>query len=344
MENLRLGLSYADVLLVPRRTPLRSRSEADTKTKFTKNVSLNIPLVSSNMATVTEHKMAIAMAREGGLGVIHQFDTIENQVNEVRKVKRSTSYVIDDPISIHSNATIGEAVELMRAEGVTSLMVTGDGELNGIFTSKDYLFEEDWEKRVSEVMTPRDRLVMAKYGIGLEEAKKILQRHRIEKLPLMEQGKLKGLITTKDIKRIGFWPSACRDAKGRLKVGAAVGVKDSVERGAALIKAGVDVLILDVAHAHSDFVIQCLRELKERFFVDIMVGNIATAEAARDLIEAGADGLKIGIGPSPVCSTRAISGSGMPQLSAIAEVVKVAKEYDMPVCADGGLKTSGDVA
>ncbi len=330
MEEIKLGLSYDDVLLVPRRTPLRSRSEAGTKTKFTRNVSLNIPLVSSNMATVTEHKMAIAMAREGGLGVIHQFDTIENQAKEVKKVKRSTSYVIDNPISIDEKATIKEAVELMKTEGVTSLLVMDGEELKGIFTSKDYLFEEDWEKGISELMTPRERLVTAEYGTGLEEAKRILQQHRIEKLPLMENGKLKGLMTTKDIKRLGYWPDACRDSKGRLCVGAAVGVKDTLERAKALVEAGVDTLVLDVAHAHSDLVIQCLKELKERFLVDVMVGNIATAEAAKDLIKAGADGLKVGIGPSPVCSTRTISGAGIPQLTAIMEVVKAAKEYGVP--------------
>jgi IMP dehydrogenase len=346
MEEVKLGLCYDDVLLVPKRTPLKSRSDADTKTRFTRNISLNIPLVSSNMATVTESRMAIAMARQGGLGVVHQFDTIEDQAKEIKKVKRSTSYIIDHPITITEKATIKDAVERMRKEGVTSLLVMGrdNGGLEGIFTSKDYLFEEDWEKSINEVMTPKERLITAEYGINLDEAKRILQKHRIEKLPLMKEGMLKGLMTTKDIKRLEYWPDACRDSKGRLRVGAAVGVKDTLERAKALIEAGADVLVLDVAHAHSDLVIQRLKELKERFFVDVMVGNIATVEGAKDLIEAGADGLKIGIGPSPVCSTRTISGAGVPQLTAIMEVAGVAKTYDVPVCADGGMKVPGDVA
>jgi len=341
---MKLGLTYSDVLLVPKRTPLNSRSEACIKTRFTKNVQLNIPLVSANMATVTEHKMAIAMAREGGLGIIHQFNTMEEQVYEVKRVKRSTSYIIENPISVNPYITIGEAVNVMRTEGVTSLLVKDNEELVGIFTSKDYLFEEDFSKKISMVMTPKDRLITANYGIGLEEAKQILHQHRIEKLPLLQEGKLKGLITTKDIKRLEYWPKACRDSKGRLKVGAAVGVKDTIERAKALIDTGADVIVLDVAHAHSDLVIQKLKELKTNFNVDVMVGNIATADAAQDLIEAGADGLKIGIGPSPVCSTRTTAGAGIPQLTAILDVVEVARKYGVPVSADGGMKTPGDVS
>ncbi len=343
MKEVELALSYDDVLLVPKKTPLSSRSEADVKTLWTKNIFLNIPLVSSNMATVTEHKMAIAMAREGGLGVIHQFGTIEEQVREIKKVKRSTSYVIENPLSIDVSATIEEAVEKMKEEGVTSLLVKNGEELEGIFTSKDYLFEEDWNINITEVMTPKERLIIAQYGISMEEAKRILHKNRIEKLPLLENGIVKGLITTKDIKRKDLWPNACRDSKGRLRVGAAIGIRDCLERAKALIDVGVDVLVLDVAHAHSDTVIQCLKELKSNFTIDIMVGNIATAEAAHDLIEAGADGLKVGIGPSPVCSTRIVSGAGIPQLTAIQNVVKVAKEHGIPVTADGGMKFPGDV-
>ncbi|MFC1686822.1 IMP dehydrogenase [Nanoarchaeota archaeon] len=343
MKEVKLALSYDDVLLVPKRTPLNSRSEADVKTLWTKNIFLNIPLVSSNMATVTEHKMAIAMAREGGLGVIHQFGTIEEQVREIKKVKRSTSYVIENPLSIDISATIKEAVEKMKEEGVTSLLVKNEETLVGIFTSKDYLFEEDWDINITGVMTPKERLITAQYGISMEEAKRILHKNRIEKLPLLENGIVKGLITTKDIKRKDLWPNACRDSKGRLRVGAAIGIRDSLERAKALIEVGVDVLVLDVAHAHSDTVIQCLKELKSNLTIDVMVGNIATAEAASDLIEAGADGLKVGIGPSPVCSTRVVSGAGIPQLTAIQDVARVAKEYGVPVSADGGMKFPGDV-
>ncbi|MFH1683179.1 MAG: IMP dehydrogenase, partial [Candidatus Woesearchaeota archaeon] len=344
MKEVRLALSYNDVLLVPKRTPLKSRSEADTKTKFTKNVFLNIPLVSANMATVTEHKMAIALAREGGLGVIHQFSTIEEQVEEIKKVKRSTSYIIEDPISIDESATIEQAVNLMKKEKVTSLLVKDSEQLVGIFTSKDYLFEEDWDRKIREVMTPVERMISAEDGITLEEAKIILHKNRIEKLPIMRDGKVKGLITTKDIKRLQYWPDACRDQKGRLRVGAAVGVKDTLERAEALVSAGADVLVLDIAHAHSDYVIERIKQLKEKFSIDVMVGNIATKEAAKDLIAAGADGLKVGIGPSPVCSTRTISGAGIPQLTAVMEVVEIAKEHNVPVCADGGMKVPGDVS
>ncbi len=342
--QIRTGLTYNDVLLVPKKSPLSSRSEADVKTKFTRNISLNIPLVSANMASVTEHKMAIAMARAGGLGVIHQFGTIEEQVEEVRKVKKSTSYVIDHPLTVQEHITLGNAIEIMKEAGVTSLLVMRGDDLEGIFTSRDYLFEKDLSKRISEVMTPRENLVTAPYGITLDEAKIILHMHRIEKLPLLQHGRLLGLITTKDIMKIESWPMANRDMKGRLRVGAAVGVKDTLERAEALIAAGVDVLVLDIAHAHSEVTIQCLKELKANFSIDVMVGNIATAEAAKDLIEAGADGLKIGIGPSPVCTTRIISGSGVPQLTAVLDVCSVAKQFGVPVCADGGLKYPGDVS
>jgi len=341
---MKKGLTYSNVLLIPKKTTLISRSQAEIKTKFTKNLELNIPLVSSNMASITESKMAIAMAREGGLGIIHQFGTIEEQVNEVRKVKRRTSYIIEKPICVNKELTIKEAVELMNQLDITSLLVVEDGQLIGIFTSRDYLFEEDWNKPISLLMTQKEKLVTAELGISLEDAKRLLHKYRIEKLPLMKEGKLAGLITTKDIKRLDHWPNACRDSKGRLMVGAAIGVKDTIERARELVNAEVDVLVLDVAHAHSDLVIQRLKELKSEFSVDIMAGNIATSEAAKDLIEAGADGLKIGIGPSPVCSTRIISGAGVPQLTAIMDVVKVAKEYDVPVTADGGMKLPGDIA
>ncbi len=212
---MKLGLTYSDVLLVPKRTPLHSRSEADTTSRFTKNISLNIPLVSANMGTVTEHKMAIALAREGGLGIIHQFNTVPQQVEEIRKVKRSTSYIIENPLSVPPYITIGEAVRIMKTDGVTSLLVMEDNELVGIFTSRDYLFEEDMNKSIREVMTAKEKLVTAEYGIPLDEAKKILHQHRIEKLPLLHNGKVLGLLTTQDIKKLEYWPAACRDNKGR---------------------------------------------------------------------------------------------------------------------------------
>ena len=340
---MREGLTYNDVLLVPKRTPLNSRSEGELKTKFTTNIYLNNPLVSANMATVTEHKMAIAMAREGGLGIVHQFCPIEEQVNYVRKVKRSTSRVIENPVTTLENITIREAIDLMNEEEVTSLLVTKKKKLVGIFTSRDYLFEENLDRKISEVMTPKEKLITAEYGISIEDAKKILHQYRIEKLPLLKHGKLAGLMTTQDIVKLDYWTNACRDSKGRLMVGAAVGVKDTIERAGALIKAGIDVIVLDIAHCHSDYAIKRIQELKENFSIDVMAGNIATGQAAEDLIKAGADGLKVGIGPSPVCSTRIVSGAGVPQLTAVMDVCAVAKKYNIPVCADGGLKESGDI-
>ncbi len=342
-SSIPLTLTYDDVLLVPKRTPLASRSEADIRSRFTKHIWLNTPFVSANMATVTEHKTAIALAREGGLGTIHQFGTIAEQVQEVRRVKRSTSYVVEDPVTIHVWATLKEARDLMEQKEVTSLIVMSGEDLVGLLTHRDYTFETDGNRLIRELMTPRERLITADYGITQDAAKDIFRTYKVEKLPLLEQGKLRGLITTKDIKRMEHWPLASRDAKGRLMVAGAVGVKDSLERTEALIRAGVDVIVMDIAHAHSDLMIKQLREVKSSFSIDVMVGNIATAAAAHDLVEAGADGLKVGIGPSPVCTTRIMSGAGYPQLSAVMNVVSVAKEHDVPVTADGGMKYPGDV-
>tara|TARA_Y100000310_G_scaffold313528_1_gene361984 strand:+ start:401 stop:1690 length:1290 start_codon:yes stop_codon:yes gene_type:complete len=297
------------------------------------------------MASVCESKMAIALAREGAIGVIHQFCTVEFQAKEIAKVKRSTCYVIDDPICVNPDVLISEAVELMQEKNVTSLVVKQAGRVVGIFTSRDYLYQDKSSLSVRDVMTPRDRLVTGHVGISMEEAKKKLHDNRIEKLPLLNEfDELCGLITTKDIMKLEQWTSANRDLKGRLVVAAAVGVKDALERGHTLVEAGCDVLVLDIAHCHSDYAIARLRELKTNFpNVDVMAGNIATAAAARDLIAAGADGLKVGIGPSPVCTTRVMSGSGVPQLTAIWDVCQVAKKFGIPVCADGGITHSGDV-
>lgn len=296
------------------------------------------------MVTVTEHQMAIALAREGGIGVIHQFGTIEEEVHEIKKVKRSTSRVIENPLTIDWNHTILEAIEVMKNEKVTSLLVTKQGELCGIFTSRDYLFEPDLSQPLSSVMTQRDQMIVGSESTTIEEAKKILHQHRIEKLPLLNQlGKIAGLITSQDIVKLEEWPLANRDEKGRLRVAAAVGVKDALIRSQACVEAGADVIVLDIAHGHSEVLLSALRSIKKELSVDVLAGNIATAEAAKALIEAGADGLKVGIGPSPVCSTRLVSGSGIPQLTAIMDVSSVAKKFDVPVCADGGLSLSGDI-
>lgn len=344
MKMIPLGLTYEDVLLVPKRTPLKSRSEGNIKSLFTRNIALTTPFVSANMATVTEHKMAIAMAREGGLGVVHQFGTIEEQVFEIKKVKKSTSYVVEDPVSVTPRLTLREAKEVMNSANVSSLFVMNGEELVGILTHRDYLFEENLERPIREMMTPFEKMITAEYGISFHDAKKLLQQHKIQKLPLLLGGRVRGLITTQDISKLEYWPGASRDRKGRLMVAGAVGVKDTLERAEALVVAGVDVLVLDVAHAHSDFVIERLKELKANFSVDVMVGNIATADAAKDLIEAGADGLKVGIGPSPVCTTRVMSGAGIPQFTAVMNVCEVARQHGIPVTADGGMKYPGDVA
>ena len=340
---LEKGLTFADVLLVPKKTPLDSRSQADTTSRFTKNISLSVPLVSSNMASVTEHKTAIALAREGGIGVIHQFMPIAEQCAEVRKVKKSTSYIIKHPVTIPPETTIQEAVDRMAEEGVTGLLVTENQGLRGIFTSRDYLFEKEYSKPVSAVMTPREKMVTAPHTISIEDARALLHRHRIEKLPLLDGDRVVGLVRTRDLKKLEIWSKATRDSEGRLRVAAAVGIKDAFERGKALVAAGADVLVVDIAHGHSDHMVECIRMLKKEFSVDVLAGNIATAEAAEALIAAGVDGLKVGVGPSSVCTTRIMSGAGMPQLTAIINVASVAQKHGVPVCADGGISYPGDV-
>jgi IMP dehydrogenase len=345
MTEIKLALTYNDVLLVPKRTPLKSRKEADVSSRFTRNIPLQTPLVSANMATVTEHQIAIAMARSGGLGIIHQFGTKEEQAEEVRKVKRSTSYIVSNPEIAQPTISLKQALEIMRRKGISSLIIAQGNQLLGILTSRDYIFEQNLDVSISELMTPREKLIIARDGITLEEAKHLIHKHGIEKIPLVENGNIIGLITKKDIQNLEAWPKATRDGKGRLRVGAAVGVKDTIERSKILVEAGVDVIVLDLAHCHSDYAVQRIRELKQQFpSVDVMAGNIATGEAAKDLIEAGADGLKVGIGPSPVCTTRIMSGSGYPQLTAVMNVVEVAKKFGVPVSADGGMRYPGDVA
>ncbi|MFT4310574.1 MAG: IMP dehydrogenase [Candidatus Woesearchaeota archaeon] len=335
------GLSYADVLLVPKQTPLHSRSEANLTTRFTKHITLNIPLVSANMATVTESAMAIALAQQGGLGIIHQFGSIEEQVEHIKRVKRKTAHVVEHPHTICPESTLQEALEYMQLHDITSLLVTKDDTLLGILCKKDYEYETDLQKTVADVMTTQ--LHTASSVLSIAQAKEFFKTYRVEKIPIVIQKKLCGLITARDCRQAQQYPLAIKDNKGRLLVGAALGVKDALERAEQVIKAGADVLVLDIAHAHSTLVIDTLKQLKKAVSTDIMVGNIATASAAKALIEAGADGLKIGIGPSPVCSTRIVSGAGIPQLTAIMNVYEVAKQYDIPLCADGGISFSGDI-
>jgi len=338
------ALTFEDVLLVPKHSNVLPK-EVDLKTKITKNVTLNIPIISAAMDTVTEYKAAIAMAREGGLGVIHKNMDIETQAKMVRMVKKSESGVIIDPIFIAPEESVAKADALMGEYKISGVPVV-DEEFNliGIITNRDMRFIENLNAlKVKDVMTEAP-LVTAKEGITLDEAKGILQKNKIEKLPIVdENGKLKGLITIKDILKKEQFPNANKDEFGRLRVAAAIGV-GQIDRARALVEAGVDVIVLDSAHGHSQGIIDTVKMIKKELDVDVVAGNIATSEAAKDLIEAGADGVKVGIGPGSICTTRIVAGVGVPQISAIDDVVSVAKEYGVPVIADGGIRYSGDIA
>ncbi len=341
------ALSYDDVLLVPQRSTVTSRRNVDTKTRLTKNIELNMPIVSSNMDTVTESTMAIAMAQLGGIGIIHRFNTIDDQVQEVRKVKRYRNAIIDEPLTIHYKCTIGQARELMKAEGIKGLLVINDTNiLVGILTYRDIRFRPDETLLVENLMTPRKRMIVGTADISVAEAKILMVAHRIEKLPLVDNsGKVAGLITSKDIYIKSEFPSASLDQQGRLIVGAAIGVKeDSFERARALVEAGVDVLVIDIAHGHSTLALDTLKNVKTTFpHIDIIAGNVATAQGTRDLIEAGADAIKVGVGPGSICTTRITTGSGYPQLSAVIHCANEANKYDIPLIADGGIRYSGDI-
>lgn len=337
--------TFDDVLLVPQKSEVLP-IETDTKTRLTKNIHLNIPIVSAAMDTVTEAAMAIAIARQGGLGFIHKNMSIEDQAQMVKRVKLSQSGMISEPITLGKNHTIKDAFELMRYYRISGLpVVEEDGTLIGIVTNRDLKYREDYDAPVSEVMT-KDNLVTAPVGTTLDEAKKILMEHRIEKLPIVDdQYHLRGLITIKDIDKIKSYPFTAKDENGRLLCGAAVGVAaDTLERVKALVEAGVDIVTVDSAHGHSKGVIETVKAIKMNFpSLPVVGGNIVTREAAKDLIAAGADCLKVGVGPGSICTTRVIAGIGVPQITAINEVYQVAKEHDIPVIADGGIKYSGDI-
>ncbi|GJM20422.1 MAG: inosine-5'-monophosphate dehydrogenase [Planctomycetota bacterium] len=335
------GLTFDDVLLVPRRSDILP-SAVSTRTRLSRRVELNIPLLSAAMDTVTESELAIALARSGGMGIIHKNLPPAEQVAEVRKVKRSAHGVIADPVTLPPNATIGEARAIMDAQRISGLPIIGDdGKVVGILTNRDLRFHRSDDVRIAEIMTTS--LVTGMPGTSLDEAKDTLHANKIEKLLLVsETGELAGLITIRDINEAAKWPQACRDAEGRLRVGAAVGVHE-LDRVAALVEADVDVVVVDTAHGHSANVVETVRAIKQRFDIDVVAGNIATAEAAADLIEAGADGLKVGIGPGSICTTRVVAGVGVPQLTAVGNVVSVAGPAGVPVIADGGIQHSGDV-
>jgi IMP dehydrogenase len=339
------GLTFDDVLLVPAESRVLP-NDVSTRTRLTRTIELSIPVVSAAMDTVTEARLAIALAREGGMGVLHRNLSIEDQVAEVDKVKRSEAGMIVEPVTLPPGALIRDALELMAHYKVSGVPITDEvGVLVGILTNRDLRFETDIEQPVSALMTSRN-LVTAPVGTTLEEAKEILHRNKIEKLPVVDaDGKLKGLITVKDIRKTIEYPQATKDERGRLRVGAAVGVgPDALERAQALIAGGVDVLVVDTAHGHSTGVIEMVRKIKAVSPVDIVAGNIATSEAARALIDAGADAIKAGIGPGSICTTRVVAGVGVPQVTAIYDCASVAADESIPVIADGGLTTSGDIA
>jgi IMP dehydrogenase len=341
---LKEGLTFDDVLLVPAESDLIP-NKIDVSTQLTKTIRLNIPLMSAAMDTVTESKMAIAMAREGGIGIIHKNLSIEEQAIEIDKVKRSENGVITNPFFLSPNHTIHDADELMGKYKISGVPVCEGGKLVGIITNRDLRFEVDFSKKISESMT-KDNLITAPVGTTLAQAQEILRKYKIEKLPLVdENGYLKGLITIKDIEKAVRYPNSARDESGRLLVGAAIGVTaDVLERAEALVKSHVDVLVLDSAHGHSKGVIDTLKKVKASFpNVAVIAGNIATADAAKALIDAGADAIKVGIGPGSICTTRVVAGIGVPQITAIADVYEVAIKYDIPVIADGGVKYSGDI-
>lgn len=343
MNLINKALTFEDILLIPAYSEVIPK-EVSTQSMLTRNISLNIPFVSAAMDTVTEHKSAIAMARLGGIGIIHKNMDIESQVKEIRKVKKSESGIINDPVFITADKTLNDAEHIMQTYSISGVPVVDSNKcLIGILTNRDTRFETDFTKLVGDVMT-KSPLITANVGISLEKAKDIMHKNRIEKLPIVDSDNvLRGLITIKDIQKCIEYPNANKDSIGRLRVGAAVGV-NQIDRASALVEAGVDVLVLDSAHGHSKNVINTLKEIKSKLDIDVIVGNVVTGEATKDLILAGADAIKVGIGPGSICTTRIVAGVGMPQVSAIDSCARVAKEYQIPIIADGGIKYSGDVA
>jgi len=337
------GLTFDDVLLVPKYSDITSRSQTDLSTKLSRNISINIPFVSANMDTVTESSMAVAMARAGGIGIIHRFLTIEEQANEVLKVKRSGSVMIENPYSISSEKSIKDALEYAEDKEISGLLVVDSNfKLVGIVTERDLLFANS-NGSISDIMT-KD-VVTAKPGVALDEAKQILHQHRIEKLPIVDDsGIIKGLITSKDITNNADFPNASKDKKGSPLVGAAVGVKgDFLERTESLLEAGTDVLVVDIAHGHSENAISAIKNIKKAFpDCELIAGNIATAQGTEDLIKAGVDAVKVGVGSGSICITRVITGSGVPQLTAVMDCAKIGNDYGIPIISDGGTRTSGD--
>ncbi|MGI6227752.1 MAG: IMP dehydrogenase [Peptococcales bacterium] len=341
----KLGLTFDDVLLVPAKSNVLPR-DVEISTKLTNKIRLNIPLISAGMDTVTDSRLARAIAREGGLGIIHKNMSIEQQASEVDKVKRSEHGVITDPISLSPEHFISDALEIMAKYHISGVPITENGKLVGIITNRDLRFETSYHKPIKDAMT-KDGLVTGSIGTTLDEAKKLLQQHKVEKLPLVDENfNLKGLITIKDIEKAKQYPNSAKDEQGRLLVGAAVGISnDTMQRIKALVNAKVDVIVVDTAHGHSQGVLDTVRKIRNDYpDLQIIAGNVATKEATRDLIEAGADAIKVGIGPGSICTTRIVAGVGVPQLTAIYDCAQEAMKHNIPIIADGGIKYSGDVA
>jgi IMP dehydrogenase len=342
----RVAMTFDDVLLVPARSSVIA-SQVDVGTRFTRNIGLNIPLISAAMDTVSESSLCIALAREGGIGVIHKNMSPEAQAEQVTRVKRSESAVILKPYTLPPEARLSDAFALMKNQSISGIPVVDGDKLVGIVTHRDLRFEGDRRQKIAAVMTPRERLVTAPLGIDRQSAQKILHKHRIEKLLLVDaEGRLAGLVTAKDILKTTLFPNACKDVEGRLRVAAALGVKpESVDRARVLIEAGVDALVVDSAHGHSENVIQMVKTLRREFpNVDLVAGNVVTAEGARELVEAGADAVKVGVGPGSICTTRVVAGVGVPQVTAVLSVYDAMKDHGVPVIADGGIRYSGDIA
>lgn len=341
--EIREGLTFDDVLLVPKYSDVTTRSQTDLNTRLSRNISLSIPFVSANMDTVTESAMAVAIARAGGIGIVHRFLSIQDEAAEVLKVKRSGSVMIENPYTIPEEATIREARKYAEDMGISGLLVVDGEKLAGIVTDRDFLFGSDQDRPISSIMT-RD-VVTAPSGISVEDAKRMLRDNRVEKLPVTDgEGRIRGLFTSKDITNIEDYPMASKDSKGRPLVGAAVGVKgDFMERTEELLEAGADIIVVDVAHGHSQNAISAVRNIKKAFpSCEIIAGNVATAAGAQDLINAGVDAVKVGVGSGSICITRVITGSGIPQLTAVMDCARIGRDNDIPIISDGGTRTSGD--
>ncbi|MEW6616648.1 MAG: IMP dehydrogenase [Thermodesulfobacteriota bacterium] len=343
-DNFTTALTFDDVFLLPGKSDILPK-DVEVRTLLTKSIELNIPLVSAAMDTVTEYRTAISMAREGGIGVIHRNMSIESQVSEVDKVKKSESGMIVDPITMHPDQKIYEALEVMEKYRISGVPIVKGGKLVGILTNRDLRFETDLDQKISSVMT-KENLVTAPVGITMEDSKKLLHKNRIEKLLVVDdRNNLKGLITIKDIEKIRKYPNACKDQLGRLRVGAAIGITSNrEERTEKLLKAGADVIVIDTSHAHTKSVIEAIADTKKNFpDCELIAGNAATADATLDLIKAGCDGVKVGVGPGSICTTRVIAGVGVPQITAIMDCAKIGKKFEIPLIADGGIKYSGDI-